>query len=216
MAARTTSSSRGLWASAAILIAVGAGLGVYWLQPRAAPPPAAATAPTTLPATRPVTIAVIMQEARELKLLTWGFETTVDAQSVSDKWYGDAIANVRAPVRYQYGVDLATLEERSVFRDAGTGALLFIVKPPQRLSVEVDVERLEQTLRTSGMRWRSNNQKQLRRTVNELGAIANNLQLSPGDEQRMREASRQQLERHLHRVLARLEPGVVVHVKFAE
>lgn len=218
MTSSTTQSSfrSARWVFAAVLIAVAAGLGTYWLQARPDPQPQAATAPATSPTTRPVTIAVIAQEARELKLLTWSFETTVDAQTVSDKWYGDAIANVHAPVRYQYGVDLATLGEKSVFRDSGTGAVLFIVKPPQRLSVEVDVERLEQSLKTSGIRSRSNNQKQLRQTVNELGAIANNLALSPSDQQRMREASRQQLEKHLQRVLARLEQGVVVNVKFAE
>jgi hypothetical protein len=214
-AASTTSIRPFLWAVSAIGLAVLAGVGTYWMQ---RPPATAVPAPvaTTVPTTRPATIAVIAQEARDLKLITWSFETTVDAQSVSDKWYGDSVANVRAPVRYQYGVDLETLEERSIFRDAATGELMFIVKPPKRLSVEVDVERLEQSLQTSGMRWKSRNQSQLEETLKELGAIANSLVLSPKDEQRMREASRQQIEKHLHRVLARIEPGAIVNVKFAE
>lgn len=215
MTQRSTTTSLRLWPVAAIALATAAGVGTYWMQPAA--PVAATTAPALAPpSTRPVSVAVIAREARDLKLITWAFETTVDAQSVSDKWYGDSIATVRAPVRYQYGIDLGTLKEDSIFRDANTGQLMFIVKPPQRLSAEVDLERLEQSLKTSGLRWRSRNQSQLKATLRELGAIANGLTLSPGDEQRMREVSRQQVERHLQRVLARIEPGLIVTVKFAE
>lgn len=197
-----------------MLLAIGAGLGVYFLQP--APSSPQASPATTSPMSSPSTIAVITQEARDLKLITWSFETSVDAQSVSDKWYGDSIASVRAPVRYQYGVDLTTLEEGSIFRDANTGQVLFIVHPPSRLSVEIDLERLEESLRTSGMRWKSRNQDQLDDTRRQLGEVAKNLELSKRDEQRMREVSRLQIEAHLQRVLSRIEPGVMVDVKFAD
>lgn len=201
----------------ALVVAACAGFAVYLLQSRGADDSqsVATSVPTTAPSRAPA-IALIASEARELKLITWGFETTIDAQSVSDKWYGDSVAEARAPVRCQYGVDLQTLEEGSIFRDSATGSLTFIVKPPKRLSVEVDVERLEQSLETSGLRWRSRNQSQLDATLKELGAQANSLTLSPKDEQRMREASRHQIETHLQRVLARIEPGIVINVKFAD
>ncbi len=195
--------------------AVGAGIITYSLQPSAAPVMGSAIAATT-PSTAPAAIAVIVSEARELKLITWSFETEVDAQSISDKWYGDSVARVRAPVKYQYGVDLATLKDDEVFRDPTTGAITFVVATPQRLSCEIDLERLEESLKTSGIRWKSRNQIQLDETRARLGMIARNLELSPGDEQRMREASREQIERHLRQVLGRLDPGIVVNVRFGK
>ena len=67
-----------------------AGFAVYLLQSRGADDSqsVATSVPTTAPSRTPA-IALIASEARELKLITWGFETTIDAQSVSDKWYGD-------------------------------------------------------------------------------------------------------------------------------
>ena len=215
MSVASTHSRSWLWASAAIALAVGVGAVTYWMQPReAATDPA--IIPATAPTSRPATLAVIVREARDLKLITWSFETTVDAQSVSDKWYGDAVATVRAPVKYQYGIDLATLEEGSIFRDANTGQMMFIVHAPQRLSVEIDLERLEESLQTSGLRWKSRNQSQLDDTRSRLGAIAKGLELSKRDDARMKEISREQIERHLSQVLSRIEPGVVVGVKFGE
>ena len=187
----------------------------FWMQP-AAPVAPTAIASATTRATAPPSIATIVSESRELKFITWSFETEVDAQSISDRWYGDAVASVRAPVKYQYGIDLAALVEDAVFRDPSTGALTFVVPSPERLSVEIDLERLEQSLKTSGMRWKSRNQAQLDETRAQLGTIARNLELSPRDQQRMREVSRQQIETHLSRVLSRIEPGLFVSVKFAE
>lgn len=216
MARRTLSTSRSwLFAVASLVIAAGAGLATYWMQP-GAPVSMIPAVASTAPSTRPATIALIASEARQLKLITWTFETTLDAQSISDKWYGDSIAQVRAPVRCQYGVDLQTLEDGSIYRDSASGAVTFVVKPPQRLSAEIDVEQLQQSLKTTGLRSRSGNQTQLDATLKELGAVAKHLTLSPRDEQRMREVSRNQIEQHLQRVLARLDPLIVVNVKFAE
>lgn len=214
-AARRRYSSPAVFGIASIIAAMVVGLIVYRLQSRPTVNRPAAIA-TSAPATRPASIAIIASEARQARFITWSFDTTIDAQTVSDKWYGDAVANVRAPVRYQYGVDLATLDDGAILRDAGTGQLTFIVAPPRRMSVEVDVERLEQSLRTSGIRWKSRNHAQLEETVRQLGAAANTLELSKRDEQRMRETSREQIERHLRSVLSRIEAGITVNVKFAE
>lgn len=216
MSGRALSFSRPLlWSVAAVGVAAAVGLVTYWRQPPA-PVVTTTSAPATAPAPAPPTLATIVSEARELKLITWSFETEVDAQSVSDRWYGDSIASVRAPVKYQYGVDLASLGEDAVFRDPATGELTFIVATPRRLSVEIDLERLEQSLKTSGLRWKARNQGQLDETRAQLGTVAKHLELSPRDDQRMREASREQIERHLRQVLGRIEPGVVVGVRFGK
>ena len=161
------------------------------------------------------TIANVADAVRTLKLVTWQFETTISAQSVSDKWYGDAVARVRAPVRYQYGVDLERLRHEDVLLGSDGASYVFLVPPPERIAVEVDVAKLEQELRVSGARWRSQNGDRVDSARTKLAAVAEKVELSPGDEKRLREVSREQLERHLSNVV---KPGgeARVIVRFAD
>lgn len=178
----------------AIACCVGAALliGTLELQRHQSSPPIAPAA--TKPSALNVADAV-----RSLKLVTWEFETTISAEAVSDKWYGDAVASVRAPVRYQYGVDLARLRREDVL--FGTDGYVFIVPPPERIAVEVDVAKLEQSLKVSGARWRSQNQSQLDAARTKLASVARQTELSPDDAKRLRDVSREQLEKHLANVL---------------
>ena len=192
------------------------GVGTYLLQPHA--PAASASGPVAQAgdATQPL-LARVTNAARALKLITWAFETTLDARVVSDKWYGDVTAQVHAPVRYQYGVDLDSLRAEDAFYDSANERYVFLVEPPQRLSCEIDVEQLEQRLTATGMRWKSQNAAQADAARRILAQRAQRLILSEDDERRLRDVSREQLEGHLRQVLARFagaETNVVV--RFSE
>jgi hypothetical protein len=168
--------------------------------------------PATVPAARPGVLQVT-DAVRSLKLITWQFDTTISAESVSDKWYGNAIASVRAPVRYQYGVNLEHLRREDIFLDAG--GYTFIVPPPERVSVEVNLAALNQTLQVSGARWKSQNQDQIDEARKRLAQVAQETQLSPEDVTRLREVSRQQIERMLQNVTG-ADASARVSVRFAE
>lgn len=192
------------------LLLIGVGVGVYCFQPRSVSGLPAAETEATRPAPQ---IAQITNAARSLKLITWSFDTTLDARVVSDRWYGEATAEVRAPVRYQYGVDLGTLEPKDAFFDSAGERFVFLVRPPQRLSCEIDVAQLEQTLTTSGLRWRSSNTAKIDEARKILATRAQDLLLSAADEGRLRDVSREQLEAHLRGVLSRvagIDANVVV------
>lgn len=201
--------------TALLLIAVG--VGTYYLQPREPSANAAAPAPTTGPARVAPPIAQVTNAVRSLKLITWAFDTTLDARVVSDRWYGDATAEVRAPVRYQYGVDLGSLRVEDSFYDAASERYVFLVRPPQRLSCEIDLAQLEQTLTTSGLRWKSQNADQIDAARRTLAARAQALVLSDDDQKRLRDVSREQVENHLRGVISRVTgTDTNVSVRFSD
>ena len=207
-------SSRSARSSLVVLLLVGVGVGTYLIQPRAGS--TAAPAATPPPARADPPIAQITNAARDLKLITWSFDTTLDAQVVSDKWYGDATAQVRAPVRYQYGVDLSTLMPGDTIFDPAGNRFVFLVAPPRRLSVEVDIRKLEENLSVSGLRWKSRNADALDEARKTLSDRAKALVLADADEKRLRAISREQLEQHLSDVMHRAVPDATVAVRFAD
>lgn len=168
--------------------------------------------PATLPAPRPGVLQVT-DAVRSLKLITWQFDTTISAETVSDKWYGNAIASVRAPVRYQYGVNLENVRRADIFVDSD--GYTFIVPPPERVSVEVNLAELNQTLQVSGARWKGQNQDQIDQARKALADLAQQTQLSPDDVARLREVSRQQIETMLRNVTG-AGSSARISVRFAE
>lgn len=200
----------------ALAMLVGAGV---WLAARRAPAQAVATpaAATAEPATRPV--AVVVDAARQLKLVTYSFKTNVDARVISDKWYGDASARVLAPVRYQYGVDLGSLRAEDVFYDAIGRRYVFVVAPPTRIAAEVDLAEMQTALSVSGMRWKSQNQDQLERARKLLADRAKTMTLTPDDERKMTEATREQVAGLLRKILMQQgseQQDVTVDVRFGK
>lgn len=197
--------------AAAVALMVGAGV---WLATRppspVAPQPAAAAAPATCP------VAVVVDAARQLKLVTYSFKTTVDAAVLSDKWYGDATAKVRAPVRYQYGIDLDSLRADNVFYDAIGKRYVFVVAPPTRIAAEVDLAEMQSAIDVSGMRWKSQNLDQLERARKLLADRAKTMTLSPDDERKLTDASREQIEALLRRILAQQGEDAAVVVRFGK
>ena len=79
-----------------------------------------------------------------------------------------------------------------------------------------DLARLEESLHVSGLRWRSNNKDQLEATRKQLAVRAQTLVLNDADEKRLRDASREQLETHLNKVLAAAGVGGKAVVRFAD
>jgi len=103
-----------------LVLAAGVGIATYLLQPRGSGSLPNASYPTTSAASP--SIAQVTDAVRSLRLITWSFDTTLDARSISDKWYGEAAATVRAPVRYQYGLDLDSLSGDDVVFDPTAAA----------------------------------------------------------------------------------------------
>ena len=174
--------------------------------------PSALPTPATLPVVRPGVLQVT-DAVRSLKLVTWQFETTISAETMSDKWYGNAVASVRAPVRYQYGVNLENVRREDIFLD--TAGYTFIVPAPERISVEVNLAELNQTLQVSGARWKGQNQGQIDEARKRLAEIAQASQLSPEDATRLRDVSREQVEAMLRNVIG-ADVDQRVTVRFAE
>ena len=195
----------------AVALIVGAGV---WLATRKSAPPTVAPVAVVAPATRPV--AVVVDAARQLKLVTYSFNTTVDADVLSDKWYGDAHASVRAPVRYQYGVDLDSLRADNVFYDSIGRRYVFVVAAPTRIATEVDVAEMQSAIDVSGMRWKSQNQDQIERARKLLADRAQAMTLAADDEQKLVDASREQVESLLRRVLSQQGEDATVAVRFAK
>lgn len=201
-----------LWQQALLvtLTAILAGGAAYWwATPEASPVTPTAATPTTQPAVSLPPVATITESARKLELITWEFATTVTARRVSDRWYGDVVADVRGPVTYKYGVDLATLRSDSILFDQLRDQYVFLVQAPRRLAVEFDLAAMEQSLETSGVRVSSLNQGKLEDARKDLAAQIETLELSPQDQQRLNDISREQLEAHLARVT-----GKPVRVRF--
>lgn len=198
----------------AIAVALVVGAGVWLMNRPASVAAPAAKPPAAAPATRPV--AVVVDAARQLKLVTYSFKTTVDAAVISDKWYGDASAHVRAPVKYQYGVDLDTLRADDVFYDAIGRRYVFVVAPPARIATEVDLAEMSAALDVSGMRWKSQNQDQLERARKLLAERAQTMTLAADDEAKLVDASRQQIEGLLRKVLGQHGEDVTVAVRFGK
>jgi hypothetical protein len=192
-------------ATVGVALLVGA---LEWNRRNPSAPPTPATAPAARPGVLQVTNAV-----RSLKLVTWQFETTINAESMSDKWYGNAVASVRAPVRYQYGVNLENMRREDIFVD--TAGYTFIVPAPERISVEVNLAELNQTLQVSGARWKGQNQDQIDQARRRLADLAQTTQLSPADVTRLRDVSRKQVEQMLRNVIG-ADPSARVTVRFAE
>jgi Protein of unknown function (DUF4230) len=205
-----------IWAAIVCTMAVVVSIAVIETSRRRSPAmPPVDPVPTTTFAVPPV--ARVVDAARALKLVTWTFDTQVDAQSISDRWYGDAVAVVRAPVKYQYGVDLEGLKREDLVVDEPGRRFVFIVPAPRRISAEVGVEQLEQSLKTSGLRWRSANQRHLEEARLLLARRAQEMVLSEEDDRRLRDASRSQLQTLLATVLGpELGRDRTIEIRFAD
>jgi hypothetical protein len=138
--------------------------------------------------------AMVSRAVRASRLVTVVLETTVTAQSVSSSWRGDAVAQVRAPVRLMFGTDLSNLAEGAVRVDPFGGAMVVNVPRPSRMATEVlgDGERSEVSV--GWLRLRSiAGEYQLGLARKGLYEAARTMTLRDADARLVEEATREQV-----------------------
>lgn len=144
------------------LIGLGVFVGVQWLLERGlrqAPtlPPLQSRPVEVPPGQTPPIIQVtrFLDCIRQLKLFTVEIRGQATATITDECWRGVASATVTAPVRYQYGVDLDELADRSIAYSAASDTWIIKLPPPRRLATEIGPAGARESLEIRGLRWRS-------------------------------------------------------------
>ena len=101
-------------------------------------------------------LAEVVETTRALKLVTVIVNSKVRTKVRDERWRGTASAEVEAPVRYVYGVDLAGLDPGAIRMGNILGLYEITIPRPTRIATEVDGSRpVEEVVEVSGTRFRS-------------------------------------------------------------
>jgi hypothetical protein len=101
-------------------------------------------------------LAEVVETTRALKLVTVIVDSKVRTKVRDERWRGTASAEVEAPVRYVYGVDLAGLDPGAIRMGNILGLYEITIPRPTRIATEVDGSRpVEEVVEVTGTRFRS-------------------------------------------------------------
>lgn len=138
--------------------------------------------------------AMVSRAVRASRLVTIVLETTVNAQSASASWRGDAVASVRAPVRLLFGTDLSNLSETAVRTDPFGGAMVITIPRPTRIATEVLGEGERSEVSVGWLRLRSlAGEYQLGLARKGLYEAARAMRLRDADARMVEDATREQV-----------------------
>jgi hypothetical protein len=190
--------------------AVFAGLAVYLrgLQREAVTGAAIRDQLTSGGAPRP--LADITRTLREMKLVTVEIDSKVLSESDDQSWRGDVAAKVETPVRLLYGVDLSRITtDRLAFSPVG-GAYLVRIPPPERIATEIcgGDESIDVQVGWARLRSRAG-EYYLGLARRDLYERARELTLSPEDARTVREATREQTEAAIRKIVGPAAPVTV-------
>jgi hypothetical protein len=165
----------------ALLIVVGTLLtfGIRWALRRMFPLPAASGL-TVNSAPRP--LAEIVRRVRAAQFVTVELHTAITVTIDSPSWRGDARAEVTAPVRYLYAVDLSNVNVE-VQVDEGSSVYIVRIDRPKCIAVEVDtLNTIDEDVEVSGTRTRGRaGETALSLARKQLSEQARRQQLRPAD-----------------------------------
>jgi hypothetical protein len=82
-------------------------------------------------------LAEVARTIAKLHLVTAEVHTTVATTIAHENWRGVAAANVQAPARLLYGVDVSKVDVRSIGFSPATSTYLVRIPPPMRIATEV-------------------------------------------------------------------------------
>jgi hypothetical protein len=187
---------------AGLLLAAGAlfaALSLWMRAQQAAAVDHAARAPDVRP------LAEVATALRAMKLVT----VEIDAS-----WRGDVAARVTVPVRLSYGTDLSAITAEGVAFSPVGGAYVVRVPPPQRIATEVFGEKEKIEVEAGGLRLRSRaGEYYLGLARQGTSEAARELVLLEDDARRVREVTRQQVERLIRSIVG---DRALVRVLFSE
>jgi hypothetical protein len=159
-------------------------------------------------------IAQVTEAVRSMKLVTVEIETRVTATIEHESWRGDVAARVEAPAKLMYGADLSRLKASSVAFSPVARAYIVRIPPPVRVATEVCAEDEAIDVQVGWMRLRSRAGEfylgLARRSLNER---ARELALSREQQQMVRDATKQQVEALVRKIV---EPGARVSIVFED
>lgn len=164
---------------------------------------------------RPRPLAEVAAFMRSQKLVTVEIDTNVTAAAAHRSWRGDVSADVTAPAKLLYGVDLSELRVESLSFSPMLGQYLVRVPAPERIATEVrgQEERTSVELGWSRLRSRAG-EYYLGLARRSLYDEARRLSLSPEEARRVREATRESVADLVRRIVGE-RAAVTVHFEDA-
>jgi hypothetical protein len=140
-------------------------------------------------------LADVARTIAKLQLVTAEVETRVATNVTHENWRGMASANVEAPARLLFGVDVSGVAVRSVGFSPATSADLVRIPPPMRIATEVCSGDETVSVQVGWARLRSRaGEYYLGLARKGLYERARDMTLSPADAQTVRETTRRQVE----------------------
>ncbi|MGE5195003.1 MAG: DUF4230 domain-containing protein, partial [Deltaproteobacteria bacterium] len=158
-------------------------------------------------------LAEVVETTRALKLVTVIVNSKVRTKVRDERWRGTASAQVEAPVRYVYGVDLAGLDPGAIRMGNILGLYEVTIPRPTRIATEVDGSRpVEEVVEVTGTRFRSQaGEYYLGLARKEIYDQARKNSLPPETMEQIHTQTREQVEALVHRFVG---PSAEVRVKY--
>jgi hypothetical protein len=142
---------------------------------------------------KPRPLAEVAQALRQAKLVTVEIQTRVNSGAQHESWRGDVSANVDAPVRLLYGVDLSRMTTARLGFSPAARAYIVRIPPPERIATEVCTEEgLKVDVGWMRLRTRSG-EYYLGLARRDLYERAREMTLSPEDARIVRERTLEQV-----------------------
>ncbi len=160
-------------------------------------------------------LAEVVETTRALKLVTVIVNSKVRTKVRDERWRGTASAEVEAPVRYVYGVDLAELDPGAIRMGNILGLYEITIPRPARIATEVDGSRpVEEVVEVTGTRFRSQaGEYYLGLARKEIYEQARKNILPPETMEQIHTQTREQVEALVHRFVG---PSAEVRVRYKE
>jgi len=187
-----------LLAALILVIGISMPLLIGYLATRPASAPIAATSPAKAPPT-----AQLIAATRELKLITMTIDSRVRVNKTDERWRGTASATIEAPVKYFFGVDLSRIDDHAFSWNPLTQTQTLILPPPTLIAVEIDAGHpITERIDVTGTRFKSlSGAEQLNFAQKSLYETARKQQLAKNDLDKIRLATREQIEHSLAPIL---------------
>jgi hypothetical protein len=160
-------------------------------------------------------LAEVVETTRALKLVTVVVNSKVRTKVRDERWRGTASAEVEAPVRYVYGVDLSGLDPGAIRIGNILGLYEITIPRPTRIATEVDGSRpVEEVVEVTGTRFRSQaGEYYLGLARKEIYEQARKNNLPPETMEQINAQTREQVEALVRRFIG---PSAEVRVRYKE
>lgn len=163
---------------------------------------------------QPRPLAQVTSALRQVKLVTVEVTARVKSEVGDESWRGDVRATVEAPVRLLYGTDLSEMTTERMALSPASGGLFVRIPPPERIATEVCGDAEDIDVRVGWMRLRSMaGEYYLGVARRDLYQRAREITLSPDDARMVRQATREQTEAVIRKVVG---PGIPITVAFED